>query len=406
MATKHNKENILPNYNIIAFNLLIITGSALLAPIIAHFTKRYRVPGLVIEIILGVLIGPQVFNLVQLDLQITTIAHVGLTFLLFLAGYEIEIKRIWGEPLKLAGISWIMSLLLGFGLALLLVETGHAIHTILLGLSLTTMSLGVVFPLLTDAKMSTSEFSKYVFSVGTLGEFGPILVMTLLLTNSSPGITLLFLVFFVGVTVIAAFLAKGTHQPALLKFVRRHLGANSQITVRISMFLLFFLVYLTLNLGLNVLMGAFAAGIVVRLFTVENDVKIVASKLKAIGFGFLIPIFFIVSGVAFDLDALFSVDALIRVPVLVGLLLIVRGLPIAIFYRRVLGKYERRALVFFSGIGLPLIVVIAHIGVHSGKMIPANAAYLVAAGLLSILIFPSLGLKQLKKAQYELDFKD
>lgn len=390
---------LLESSHIFAYKLLIITAAALIAPIMAHFLKRFRVPSLVLEIFLGILIGPQVLDIIQMNVQIEALSHVGLSFLMFLAGYEIDTKRVKGKALSLACLSWFMSLSLGLLLAFRIVSTGHGLDTFLIGLSLTTMAFGVVLPVLQDAKVLKTGFGAFVLSIGSLGEFGPIMMASLFLTHANPFITLLFLFLFITVTVLATIVATKSHQPKLIEFVRHHLGASSQISVRLAVFMIFSLVCLAANLKLNVLLGAFAAGLVVRVFTSDDNVHIVENKLKAIGYGFLIPLFFIVSGITFDLQALASPEALVRVPFLLLCLLVVRGLPILIVYRNVLEASERRALAFFSGVGLPLIVVIAHVGVRSGHMLPENAAFLVAAGMLSVLIFPVLGLRQLQKGK-------
>lgn len=167
-----------------------------------------------------------------------------------------------------------------------------------------------------------------------------------------------------------------------------------------AVLLVLLLVYLAFKLGLDVLLGAFAAGIVVRLFTTgtnREDSEVVRSKLEAIGFGFLIPIFFIVSGIDFDLHILIHrPSALLRLVLFLVLLLVVRGAPVFLVYRQPLRRAERVSLALFSGTGLPLIVVITAIGTSEGRMIPENAAALVGAGILSVLLFPMLGLRRLR----------
>jgi Kef-type K+ transport system membrane component KefB len=199
------------------------------------------------------------------------------------------------------------------------------------------------------------------------------------------------------VAVFTALLAARVHPPRFVALLRRHLNTTSQLPVRISVLLVILLVYLTIQLGLDVLLGAFAAGIVVRVLIADEDRQPVLHKLEAIGFGFLIPIFFIVSGISFDFSALeHNATALIRIPVFCLLFLVIRGLPAMLFYRRTLRPREQRALAFFSATGLPLIVVITTIGVSAGRMRPINAASLVAAGMLSVVVYPLLGLRQLR----------
>jgi Kef-type K+ transport system membrane component KefB len=179
--------------------------------------------------------------------------------------------------------------------------------------------------------------------------------------------------------------------------LRRHLHSSAQLPIRVSILLVLLLVYLAFELGLDVLLGAFAAGIVVRLFTVGEDSKVIEGKLQAIGFGFLVPIFFVVSGIHFDLHILIHrPTALLRLVLFLGLFLIVRGLPALVVYRRELPLRERVPLALFSATGLPLIVVITTIGTAEGRMLPENAAALVGAGVLSVLLFSMLGLGRLR----------
>jgi Kef-type K+ transport system membrane component KefB len=205
------------------------------------------------------------------------------------------------------------------------------------------------------------------------------------------------LILFVGVAVAAALLAVQVRPPGFVLLLRRHLHSTSQLPVRISFLLVILLADLALKLSLDVLLGAFAAGVVVRLFIPEEDKEQVNSKLEAIGFGFLIPIFFIESGINFDLHALIhEPHVLLLVPMFTVVFLLTRGLPTLVFFRRVLGKVQAQALAILSATGLPLIVVITTIGVDEHRMKPQNAAALVAAGMLSVLIYPIIGLRRLR----------
>ena len=195
------------------------------------------------------------------------------------------------------------------------------------------------------------------------------------------------------VAVVAALLATEVHPPRFIALMRKHLHSTSQLPVRISVLLVIFLVWLADKLSLDVLLGAFAAGVVVRLFIRGEDSAPITSKLEAIGFGFLIPIFFIESGINFDLHALVHMPrVLLLVPVFTVIFLVTRALPTWAFFRSAVSKVEARALGVLSATGLPIIVVITTIGVSEHRMKPQNAAALVAAGMLSVLIYPLVGL--------------
>ena len=196
--------------------------------------------------------------------------------------------------------------------------------------------------------------------------------------------------------MVAALLAMQVRPPRFVALLRRHLHSTAQLPVRISVFLVVLLVYLAFKLSLDVLLGAFAAGVVVRLFIKGEDAETITSKLEAIGFGFLIPIFFIESGINFDLHALIHQPrVLLLVPMFAVIFLLTRGIPTWAFFRRVVTKAEVSALAILSATGLPIIVVITTLGVDEHKMKPQNAAALVAAGMLSVLIYPIIGLRRL-----------
>ncbi len=285
----------------------------------------------------------------------------------------------------------VVSLVLGLAVGAVLVASGLVHDTVVFALCLTTTALGTLLPILRDAHVFDTGFGRIMLAVGAVGEFGPVVAVAVLLTTKNAPVTIALLVVFVALSAIAALVAVRVHPPRLVALLRRHLHTTAQLPVRISVLLVFLLVYLTLQLGLDVLLGTFAAGIVVRLFIAGEDSELVIGKLEAIGFGYLIPIFFIVSGVNFDLEALVhQPGALARVPVFLGLFLVVRGTPALLLYRKLLDRRDRWGLAFFSATGLPLIVVITTIGVSEGKMRPVNAAALVAAGMVSVLVYPLL----------------
>jgi Kef-type K+ transport system membrane component KefB len=378
--------------------LVLVAAIAVLAPILAEFSGKLGVPALVIEITLGVVVGPDVLKLAHTGSVVSGFSDMGLAFLMFLAGYELDLMRIRGRPLRLATVSWVSSAAVAVAFSLAVVATGLEHDPVVFGLTLTTTALGTVLPLLRDAGAFETEFGRHVMAAGTIGEFGPIVAVSVFLAQRHPAITILLLVVFLAIAVAAALLATRTQQPRVVAMLGRHLHSSSQLPVRVSVLLIFLLIYLAFTLGLDVLLGAVAAGIVVRLVTEGDDSQVIRGKLEAIGFGFLIPIFFVVSGVTFDLHSLFhNPSAALRIPLYLLLLLVVRGAPSLFVYRKLLPKREQVSLALFSVTGLPLIVVIAEIGVAADKMTHENAAALIAAGVLSVLIFPVVGLRLLPR---------
>jgi Kef-type K+ transport system membrane component KefB len=377
--------------------LVLIALAAVLAPILSELTGRLAIPEIVIQIGLGILLGPYVFDLARPSDIVTGLSDLGLTFLIFLAGFELELGKIRGKPLQLATAGWGVSLVIGLGAAFALVSEGLARDTTVIGLALTTTALGTLVPILRDAGVLETRFGAHISAIGTVGEFGPIVAVALLLTKKEPVLTSLLLLAFIAVAVMTVLLAARSQPPRVVSMLNRHLESSAQLPVRVSLLFIVLLVLLAETLGLDVLLGAFAAGIVVRLFSASSETEAIRGKLEAIGFGFLIPIFFVVSGIEFDAHVFVrQPSSLWRVPVFLGLMLVARGVPVFLLYRRELRPPERVPMALLSATGLPLIVVITSIATAEGRILPVNAAALVAAGMLSVLLFPALGLWRLR----------
>jgi len=379
--------------------LVLIGIVAAISPILAELTGRLAIPDVVLEIALGIVIGPAVLGIAHPGSVIVALEEMGLSYLMFLAGLELDLPRIRGRSLQLATTGWMISLALALLIATALTVIGTVLDAIVIGLALTTTALGTLLPILRDAGLFEGHFGSRVMAVGSVGEFAPILAVAVLLDRRNPETTAVLLFVFVVVAVLAALVAARPHPPKLIRFLHRHVHSSAQLPVRISVLLILGLVFLAFRLGLDVLLGAFAAGIVVKLFVQGEDRKIVTGKLEAIGFGFLVPIFFIVSGMQFDLHALFATPmGLLRVPLFLVLLLVVRGAPALLLYRGDLPRYQLVPLALLAATGLPLIVVITTIGVEEGRMRPVNAAALVAAGMLSVLLYPMIARMWLRRA--------
>jgi Kef-type K+ transport system membrane component KefB len=379
---------------------VIIGMVAVVSPVLAELSGRLSVPDVVFEIGLGIVVGPAVLSIAHPDSVVTALSDMGLSYLMFLAGFELDLARVRGRSLRLAGIGWVISLGLALLTALALVTIGTVLDAVIVGLVLTTTALGTLLPILRDAGLLEGRFGSRVMAIGSVGEFGPILAVAILLDHRNPAQTGLLLLAFVAVAAAAAVVAARPYPPHVVALMHRHLQSSAQLPIRVSVLLVLGLVYLAYKLGLDVLLGAFAAGIVVRLLVRGQDSPIVKEKLEAIGYGFLVPIFFIVSGMQFHLTALTSRPIeLLRVPLFLALFLIVRGTPALVLYRRDLDKQELAPLALFSATGLPLIVVITTIGVQEGRMLPVNAAALVFAGMSSVLLYPMAARALLARAR-------
>jgi Kef-type K+ transport system membrane component KefB len=378
-------------------SFLAVLGAAAAAPLISLLAQRPTrsliVPVVVVELLLGVIIGPHGLGLADLDSVLEFLGQLGLGFLFFFAGYEIRFDAIRGNPLRLAVIGWLISIALAYSLAGALEAAGVVLSGLLTGSAMATTALGTLVPVMRDSGALSTRLGSFVLGAGAVGEFGPVLIVTLLLSTQSDTVTrALLLCAFVAIAVAAAVISSGAigrHYELL----DRSLETSGQLMVRLTVLLLFGLVVIAADLGLDVILGAFAAGVIVRLALGGREADQFESKLDAVGFGLLIPFFFVTSGMALELAALTSsVGALLKLPLFLGLFLVVRGLPALVLYRRELASNERVALALFSATELPLVVAITHIGVEHGHMRPSTAAALVGAGVLSVLIFPAAAL--------------
>jgi Kef-type K+ transport system membrane component KefB len=212
------------------------------------------------------------------------------------------------------------------------------------------------------------------------------------------------LLAFVVIAVVAAILSVRSIENGW-GALERTLETSSQTAVRLAVVLVFGMVALASTLGLDILLGGFVAGIITRLALRGREVEVFESKLTALGYGFFIPFFFIVSGMRFDLDSLVgSAGAMLKLPLFFVLFLVVRGVPAMVLYRDVLETRDRAALAFFSSTQLPLVVAITTIALDAGKMRTSTAAALVGAAILSTLVYPLVGLS-LRRGRVELDLE-
>jgi Kef-type K+ transport system membrane component KefB len=382
------------------FSLLVIAVIAVLAPTISDAIHVLRVPVVVIEILLGIVAGPEVLGLAHATPVIVSLSEFGLAFLFFVAGFEIDIHLILGNSLKLALIGWAISLVIAFLLGTILQLAGIVGSAVYIALAIATTALGTLLPMLRDAGEMKSDFGKYFLAIGAVGEFGPILLAALLLNQfQQVDTSILILAVFITVVAGCVFLARHWQPAWAARLVKRTMRSSTQVAVRLSLLLLMAFIFLTNELNLEYLLGACGAGIVVAqaVKMVEShspeEVEELRIKYEAIGFGLFIPIFFVVTGIQFDLDSLLShPSGLLLVPVCLLAFLVVRGLPALLLYQKVLPSSARGSLAFLSATELPIVITVTSLGVESGNMTPEVAAILVGAAMLSVLLFPVAGM--------------
>jgi Kef-type K+ transport system membrane component KefB len=381
-------------------NLLLVAAVAFAAPFLLGLRPSLRLPSVVLEIVAGIVIGPSVLGLVEVDQTLEVLALVGLAFVLFLAGLEIELDKLRGTVLRLTALGFAAS----FGIAIvvaLALQAGGLIETpLLVAIILCATSLGVLIPVLKDAGEIDSTFGQLVIAAASVADFGAIILLSIFFSGEGgTGSTLLLLasLFVLAAVVYGAVKGSGRSMRIRADLLRLQ-DTTAQIRVRAALVLFVGFAAVAEELGLEVILGTFIAGAVLGL--VDRDEVMThpdfRRKLEAIGFGFFIPVFFVTTGVRFDLDALTaSAQALIMVPILLTALFVVRGLP-ALVYKRVLDGKRTAVAGILQATSLPFIVAASTIGVELNLVDPAESAALIGAGLLSVLLFPLAGLVLLR----------
>jgi len=386
-------------------DLLIVVVVAFVPPLVLGFFPRLRLPAIVLEIVLGIVIGPSGLGWVQVDLPIQILALIGLAFLLFLAGLEIDVERLRGRVLRLTALAFVISFAIGIVVGLVLHAGGFIKSPLFIAIVLVSTSLGVIVPVLKDSGNISSDFGQLVIAAASIADFGAIILLSLFFSGKGStdiaGKLILLAIFGALVVVIGVVIAGLERFRGISGVLQRLQDTTAQIRVRGAFVLLIGFVALAENVGLEVILGAFAAGALLSL--IDRDRQMTHPefrvKLEAAGFGIFIPVFFVTTGLHFNLDALFaSAGTVAHIPLFLLALLLVRGLP-ALVYGRLLGRQKAIVAGILQATSLPFIVAAAQIGMDIGVVSEANGAALIAAGLLSVIIFPALGLTLLRRGE-------
>ena len=370
-------------------SLLVVTLVAAVTPMIVAALHRLRVPQVVVLILAGVLIGPHVLGLADTT-GIKLLSNVGLGFLFLLAGYELDPRLLREHAGKLAIGGWVVSAVIAVGAVAALGSIGFVRDFVPIGLALTTTALGTLLPILHDNDMLSGKFGRYVLAAGAVGELFPIVAISVFLTGRDEFVAIGSILAVGVLAILLTLLPRLVGDTRLRAIFRQGRRATSQTTLRWSIVLLLLLLVAAQRFGLDVVLGALLAGMVLRSWThaIDVDVTPLEGKLDAVGYGFFIPVFFVASGMALDVQSI--AENPLRLIVFFVLLLVVRGLPSLLIYRRALPLRQRAEMTFITATTMPLLIALASIGLSDGVMIPANAAALVGAGVLSVLVYPAI----------------
>jgi Kef-type K+ transport system membrane component KefB len=388
-------------------SLLVVAAVAVLAPLVLGYAPRLRFPAVVLEIVAGIALGPAGFGWIEVDLPVQVLAILGLAFLLFLAGLEIDLRVLRGRSLGVAAAGYGITLGLGLAVGLAALAAGvvsSAASVTLLAIALSATSLGLVVPVLKDAGALGGDVGRATVAAATVADFAAVVLLSLLFSASDGGtgerLALLGGFVLLVVATAAAVLAAG-RSAHLGGVLQRLQDTTAEIRVRLAVLLLVGFVVLAERFGLESILGAFLAGALVAAVDRDSSTSTPSHphfrvKLEAIGYGFLIPAFFVASGARLDVAGLVSDPAaLLAVPAYLAALLVVRGAP-ALLLLRSLGRRPAAAAALLQATSLPFVVTATQIGVDTGLLTPVTAAGLVCAGLLSVLVFPATAVSLLR----------
>ena len=364
--------------------LLVAAVVAAIAPVLVAWLPGPRIPQVVVLLAGGVLVGPQVLGWADRP-AIDLLANVGLGFLFLLAGYELDLALFRVRPGRLAMVAWLVTVALAAATVGLLEAAGLVRAFVPVALGLTTTALGTLLPILRDNDMLGGRFGRYLMAAGAVGELFPIFAIALFLGASNKFVALVSLLAVGVLAVILSQAPRLIRGRRLERIIQEGEGSTAQTTIRWTVVLLLLLLVVAEEFGLDVVLGAFLAGIVLRRWA-PGDAHALEGKLDAIGYGFFIPLFFVASGMGLDIRSI--AEAPLRLLAFFVLLLVVRGVPALFLYRRDLPAVQRVELMFLTATALPLLVALAEIGLRNGTMLRENAAALVGAGALSVLVFP------------------
>jgi len=382
-------------------NLLIVMAVAFAAPFLLGLFPRLLLPSVVLEIVAGIVVGPSVLGWAEVDEAVEVVSLLGLAFVLFLAGLEIEFGKLRGPVLRLTLAGFAISFAVALAASLGLDAAGLVDTPLLVAIILCSTSLGVLVPVLKDSGQLSTTFGQLIIAAASIADFGAIILLSIFFSGEGgTGSTLLLLGGLFGLAGAVFLAVRGAERSRVLREdLERLQDTTAQIRVRAALVLLVGFAALAESLGLEVILGAFIAGAIISL--VDADERMThpefRRKLEAVGFGFFIPAFFVTSGVRFDLDALTaSASNLLMVPIFLAALLLARGLP-AVVYRGALDGRQTAIAGLMQATSLPFIVAATAIGRELGLIDAAGSAALIGAGLISVLLFPLAGLMLLRR---------
>jgi len=381
-------------------NLFGIAVVAFVVPFVAGFFPRLRVPTIVLEILAGILVGPSVLGWLEVDDAVAFLALLGVAFLLFLAGLELDLDVLRGRPLRLGAGGFGISLVLAILGSLVLWQVGIVAAPLLIAVALCSTSVGIIVPVLRDTGNLRSEVGVFAVAGGAAAEFGSIALLGILFAlpigSFEYGVTVLIvglialLLFGIVVAALLWAIGRAARWERARQVTTRLENTSSQLGTRAAVVLVLGMAALAAYFGFEPILGTFLAGILIgRLLKGHDREHVTRGRLEAVGFGFLVPVFFIASGMGLDIENLFIAEEIGQIALFAGLLLLVRGVP-ALVYRRHLSGRRTAAVGLMLATNLSFVVVAVAVGQRLELVTPVTGSALVLAGLVSAIAFPAI----------------
>lgn len=385
-------------------NLFGVSIIAFFVPALLGFFPKLRVPAVVFELIAGIIFGPAVLGWIKPGPVVMIISNLGVAFLLFLAGMELDLTKLRGNPLKLGAATFLLSFAIALAIMVPFGMSGFVLSPLLVATALSATSVGIVFPVLKDTGQLDSPAGRFTVAGGAVAEFATIAILGVFFAgeNANAGIeALLLAVVAVAAVLLLVVLSRASKWEPGRVVTRRLDETSSQVRVRLAVMILLGAAVLASSFRFEAILGTFLAGavlaIVIRGDVHEHDFR---RKIEAVGYGFFVPVFFVTSGLRFSLIGVDDPQEWLRVGVFLISLLLIRAVP-ALLSRKHLGRREVIASGLLMATNLSFIVVAVSVGRELGKMQPITGSALIITGLVSAVLFPMLAQQVLKGATPE-----
>lgn len=374
-------------------NIMGVAVIAFCVPFILGFFPRVRIPSVTLELVAGIIVGPALLGWIEPGPVVTVMAAIGVAFLLFLAGLELDIQVLKGAPLKRGSLNFMVSFALALALMLPLGATGIILSPLLVAIALSATSIGILVPVLRDTGHLDTPVGHFTLSGASVAEVGTIGLLGVFFAGkgSSSAFSAVLLVVVVILAVLLLVVLRYTmHWTPGRRIFDKLEESSAPVRVRFAVMILLGAAALATYFGFEGILGTFVAGAVVAIvIRGDRHEEVIRSKVKVIGFGMFIPTFFVTSGLRFDLERIDEWTEVGRAALFFVALIVIRTVP-AVLYRPFLTWRECLASGLLQSTNLSFIVVAVTVGTELGQLREINGSALIVAGLVSAVVLPAV----------------